>query len=89
MTTQLPYLNERWKESKMILLPLFVSVAGLSIGLGLNFLVGNFRLVTFAYCVLAAVISYITSVILVVMYRKAQAYQDVVSTRFEESQRPT
>lgn len=87
--TQLPYLNERWKESKMICLPLFASVAGLTGGLLLNFLVGNFRLMTFAYCVLASVASYMVSVVLIILYRKAEAHQDVVSTRFEQSQRST
>ena len=66
----LPYLNERWGESMMIIRPLIVSVGGLSFGLALNFFVGNFRMNTYTYCILTSVVSYIVSVGILVVYRK-------------------
>lgn len=85
-TTQLPSLSSRWKESKMRLLPLFVSIAGLTLGLLMHFPINDHRVEIYVYCILASIISYVVSVGLIVLrraYRRLEARQYKVSKQFE------
>lgn len=85
-TTQLPSLSSRWKESMMIFLPLFVSVAGLTLGLLMHFPIKDHRVEIYAHCILASVISYLVSVGLIVLrraYRRLEARQYKVNKQFE------
>lgn len=68
--TEVPDIDLVNKESMLLLLPMTVSVGGLTWGLFVNFYRNNYLMENYCYCLLTAIISYLAGIGCLVFYRK-------------------